>query len=158
MSDGYFIRFREMIPEEGLLKLAMAEISMLHDTWPERVQCNIVIASRHPCAHERRYDAEVQVELGRGDNIEAGLSSAETAHAHALLSASSAMGPAAPQICALHVGGGMNLAQSVHRPAQMGSYLCTPRGICAGPRCAQRCDKKARKHILRWNSRPFRGV
>jgi ribosome-associated translation inhibitor RaiA len=77
MSDGYFIRFREMIPEEGLLKLAMAEISMLHDTWPERVQCNIVIASRHPCAHERRYDAEVQVELGRGDNIESKAASAD---------------------------------------------------------------------------------
>ncbi|MFT3927954.1 MAG: HPF/RaiA family ribosome-associated protein [Myxococcales bacterium] len=69
MSDGFFIRFREMVPEEGLLNLALAEISSLHDTWPDRLQCNIVIAQG---AHEPqggRFNAEVEVELGRGAPI-----------------------------------------------------------------------------------------
>ena len=69
MSDGFFIRFREMVPEEGLLNLALAEISSLHDTWPERVQCNIVIAQHDRLNAGGRFNAEVELELGRGAPI-----------------------------------------------------------------------------------------
>jgi ribosome-associated translation inhibitor RaiA len=66
MSDGFYIRFREMVPEEGLLNLALAEISSLHDDWPERVQCNIVIAGGPRSADRDRFNAEVKIDLGRG--------------------------------------------------------------------------------------------
>jgi|GEM_PF-4555767 len=69
MSDGFFIRFREMAPEEGLLNLALAEISSLHDTWPERLQCNIVIAHGSRELAGGGFNAQVEVELGRGAPI-----------------------------------------------------------------------------------------
>jgi ribosome-associated translation inhibitor RaiA len=68
MSDGFFIRFREMVPEEGLLNLALSEISSLHDDWPERVQCNIVIAQGQRAPGER-FNAEIELKLGRGAPI-----------------------------------------------------------------------------------------
>ncbi len=67
MSDGFFIRFREMVPEEGLLNLALSEISSLHETWPERLQCNIVIAQHERRTDRARFNAEVELELGRGE-------------------------------------------------------------------------------------------
>lgn len=69
MSDGFFIRFREMVPEEGLLNLALSEISSLHDTWPERLQCNIVIAQHGRPSDGGSFNAEVELELGRGAPI-----------------------------------------------------------------------------------------
>ena len=80
MADGFFIRFREMVPEEGLLNLALSEISSLHETWPERLQCNIVIA------HARktdgvRFNAEVELELGRGEQPIAGQAVCEDPYA-----------------------------------------------------------------------------
>jgi len=80
MSDGFFIRFREMVPEEGLLNLALSEISSLHETWPERVQCNIVIAQREPRVAGDRFAAEIQLSLGRGASI-AGKASCEDPYA-----------------------------------------------------------------------------
>ncbi len=81
MSDGFFIRFREMVPEEGLLHLAMSEISSLHKTWPGRVQCNIVIANELPRASGRRFNAAVELELGRGGSPIAGQAASEDPYA-----------------------------------------------------------------------------
>jgi hypothetical protein len=69
MSDGFFIRFREMVPDEGLLHLALAEIDQLHEAWPERVQCNIVIAHGDRQSKHEQFDARVELELGRGNPI-----------------------------------------------------------------------------------------
>lgn len=80
MSDGFFIRFREMMPEEGLLHLAMSEISSLHKTWPGRVQCNIVIAHAHK-PDARTFNAEVEIELGRGSSPIAGQAASEDPYA-----------------------------------------------------------------------------
>jgi hypothetical protein len=43
VSDGLHIRWRETAPDRGLLTYALAEIDALHGTWPETLQCNIVI-------------------------------------------------------------------------------------------------------------------
>jgi ribosome-associated translation inhibitor RaiA len=70
MSDGFFIRFREMVPEEGLLNLALSEIDSLHDAWPDRVQCNIVIGHGERRSKEHpSFNAQVEIELGRGAPI-----------------------------------------------------------------------------------------
>jgi ribosome-associated translation inhibitor RaiA len=81
MSDGFFIRFREMVPEEGLLNLALAEMSSLHDTWPERLQCNIVIAQHERVTNGARFNAEVELELGRGEDRIAGQAVCEDPYA-----------------------------------------------------------------------------
>lgn len=66
MSDGLHIRWRETAPDRGLLSFALAEIDALHGTWPETLQCNIVI-ERAPTAveDEPRFQAHVEVDLGR---------------------------------------------------------------------------------------------
>ena len=66
MSDGLHIRWRETAPDQGLLAFALAELDVLHSTWPETLQCNIVIA-RVPnvVPDEPRYQTEVELNLGR---------------------------------------------------------------------------------------------
>ena len=64
MSDGLHIRWRETAPDRGLLSFALAELDVLHCTWPETLQCNIVI-ERAPSASESvRYQAHVELKLG----------------------------------------------------------------------------------------------
>ena len=67
MSDGLHIRWRETAPDRGLLAFALSEIDALHATWPETVQCNIVI-ERAPVAaasEEPGIHAHVELVLGR---------------------------------------------------------------------------------------------
>lgn len=66
MSDGLHIRWRETAPDQGLLSFALAEIDALHSTWPETLQCNIVI-DRVPSVlpDEPRFQAHVELNLGR---------------------------------------------------------------------------------------------
>ena len=74
MSDGLHIRWRETAPDRGLLTYALAEIDALHSTWPETLQCNIVI-ERAPMlvatldeadlSDGPRFHAQVELDLGR---------------------------------------------------------------------------------------------
>lgn len=69
MSDGLHIRWRETAPDRGLLAFALSEIDALHATWPETVQCNIIIerapASTTEGQDEARIHAHVELNLGR---------------------------------------------------------------------------------------------
>lgn len=74
MSDGLHIRWRETAPDRGLLTYALAEIDALHSTWPETLQCNIVIerapmlvatADEADLGDEPRFHAQVELDLGR---------------------------------------------------------------------------------------------
>ena len=65
MSDGLHIRWRETAPDRGLLSFALSEIDALHATWPETLQCNIVI-ERAPSEHGHgQFHAHVELDLGR---------------------------------------------------------------------------------------------
>jgi hypothetical protein len=65
VSDGLHIRWRETAPDRGLLSFALAELDVLHCTWPETLQCNIVI-ERAPSASagSPRFQAHVELKLG----------------------------------------------------------------------------------------------
>jgi len=66
VSDGLHIRWRETAPDRGLLAFALAEIDALHGTWPETLQCNIIIERAPSVAGEEpRYHAHVELDLGR---------------------------------------------------------------------------------------------
>ena len=74
MSDGLHIRWRETAPDRGLLTYALAELDVLHSTWPETLQCNIVIERAHllvATADEAdlsdvpQFHAQVELDLGR---------------------------------------------------------------------------------------------
>lgn len=68
MSDGLHIRWRETAPDRGLLSYALTEIDALHTTWPETLQCNIVIERDHVLPGldaSPRFRAHVELDLGR---------------------------------------------------------------------------------------------
>jgi hypothetical protein len=66
-----YIKWRETAPDRGLLDCALSELDVLHASWPETVQCNIVI-ERAPSGDVARYRAHVQIELNRrGDAVNA---------------------------------------------------------------------------------------
>jgi len=74
VSDGLHIRWRETAPDRGLLTFALAEIDALHSTWPETLQCNIVIerarllvatADEADLSDEPHFHAQVELDLGR---------------------------------------------------------------------------------------------
>ena len=65
MSDGLHIRWRETAPDRGLLDFALSEIDALHRSWPETVQCNIVIERAPAAAGEIKIHAHVELDLGR---------------------------------------------------------------------------------------------
>lgn len=66
MSDGLHIRWRETPPDRGLLAFALAEIDLLHSTWPETLECNIVIGRASAGeGGDRRFRADVELELDR---------------------------------------------------------------------------------------------
>src|SRR4051794_335147 len=76
VSDGLHIRWRETAPDRGLLSFALAELDALHSTWPETLQCNIVVerapvlalapegALRSLSESEPRYQMNVELDLG----------------------------------------------------------------------------------------------
>jgi ribosome-associated translation inhibitor RaiA len=72
-SDGLYIKWRETAPDRGVLDFALAQLEGLHTSWPETVQCNIVI-ERAPSvvectpgatAAQLRYSAQLTIELNR---------------------------------------------------------------------------------------------
>jgi len=65
VSDGLHIRWRETAPDRGLLSFALSEIDALHATWPETLQCNIVIERAPSGSDEERFHAHVELDLGR---------------------------------------------------------------------------------------------
>jgi hypothetical protein len=44
MHDGLQIVFREMPPEERLMKLALAELDGLHRLWPWPLECSLTLS------------------------------------------------------------------------------------------------------------------
>ena len=65
VSDGLHIRWRETAPDRGLLSFALSELEALHSTWPETLQCNIVI-ERAPSEHGHgQFHTHVELDLGR---------------------------------------------------------------------------------------------
>jgi hypothetical protein len=65
VSDGLHIRWRETAPDRGLLSFALSEIDALHGTWPETLQCNIVIERDSGSLDGARFRAHVEIDLGR---------------------------------------------------------------------------------------------
>jgi hypothetical protein len=77
-SDGLHFRWRETAPDQGLLTFALSELDDMHGSWPDPVQCNIIV-ERSPtsgiasegvgpsalCKLASRYRAHVEIKLGR---------------------------------------------------------------------------------------------
>jgi hypothetical protein len=77
-SDGLHFRWRETAPDQGLLTFALSQLDDMHGSWPDPVQCNIIVerspvsatASEGvrpsaPCEPSSRYRAHVEIKLGR---------------------------------------------------------------------------------------------
>lgn len=58
MIDGLQVTFREMPPQEELLRLVVEEVERLSSDWPDPLECRVVIERAG-----QRFDASVMVGL-----------------------------------------------------------------------------------------------